>query len=562
MILKPPPGQAAVEEPVSAPVVQQPVSAAPVTFQQLVAETVFQPPVSTPQQPVSAAPVESEMDLMDTDPQLEEPVSQMEEMPTSELIPIEWTEEVVTEPEEEIEIEEGEIIEEGELVQTATDQEEEIPETPSIGETSSSEEEPGTAESKHVFPIEQVEQPAETESEPMEQDTPHEDVPAAEVSPQQTESETGTIPDDAALKKTPPLDGGTVLSEEGEIQPSETSDTEEVTSNPVCEVTQSQIQAAEEVHPRKKPHRVTEIEEAPLEEDNQSIPVAAASQSPPVEAGTPPPANQAAASSDACGSSFSHCKVYSKSEFEYLVQRGKRKRVNTIGIQCDLEYEDFGDDLPEERPQALPYLTPCNSTDHSMLECAFLGHKRRKWCQTMQQNVGSCTVNGNLSSALVLCCKDLIFRYFVGMQVSDDTLMHLELEFYKEYAERYHQIRQFEKKIPLGWRMHPKRRKQLLDVNVPWREPMIVPTDFPPLLTEHHLNDVLKSHQSLKHPLLPTYMAEQIATQAPRNRHCCNFVLLHDGPLDPSNLIHNWVTRRLFQNMDNAEGGVSLAIPF
>ena len=145
------------------------------------------------------------------------------------------------------------------------------------------------------------------------------------------------------------------------------------------------------------------------------------------------------------------------------------------------------------------------------------------------------------------------FRYFSGT-VSDRTLLQLECLFYKEYAERYYQIKQFEKTIPVGWRTHPKRRKTLLDVNAPWSEPIIVPCDFPPRLSQQHLMDMLNDHTSHKRPLMPNKLAELIAERAPANKRACNFMLLHNGPLDPTDLAHNWITHRLFQEMDKEEG--------
>lgn len=146
------------------------------------------------------------------------------------------------------------------------------------------------------------------------------------------------------------------------------------------------------------------------------------------------------------------------------------------------------------------------------------------------------------------------FRYFGGEEASDNTLLELELKFYEEYAQRYDRMKKLETTIPLGWRIHPKRQRQLLDINRPWVDPPIVPCDFPPRLTDDHLLEMLEDHASVHRPFLTHSLAKRIAENAPEAYRHCNFVFLHEGPLDPTNFTQKWFGHRFFNNLERNEG--------
>lgn len=118
--------------------------------------------------------------------------------------------------------------------------------------------------------------------------------------------------------------------------------------------------------------------------------------------------------------------------------------------------------------------------------------------------------------------------------------------------QRYKRILRVVESIPEGWRIRPKRRKRLLNVDCPWRDPDLVPKTFPPQLTSDHLSESLETHPLVQKKIITEDLAEHIASLHPHDDDVsCNFLLLRNGPVNEESLVQKWLSCRLFGEMDS-----------
>eukprot|EP00210_Caulerpa_lentillifera_P003057 g2919.t1 len=204
-----------------------------------------------------------------------------------------------------------------------------------------------------------------------------------------------------------------------------------------------------------------------------------------------------------------------KDEFEELVNQGRQKRrrfeMQTIGVQQD-----------EDWPQPIQLLTPVTEIASHELPKNF----EQLFTEYRARNVGKRSMN-------------------------DESYSEELRRFKMKLSQRYCRILQLEESIPEGWRIRPKRRKQLLRVDHPWKDPELVPKTFPPQLTPDHLLSSLETHPLVQKPFISEELAGIITELHPHQGDVfCSFLLLRHGPLVDASFVQKWLSCRFFGDVD------------